>query len=217
MGLDASNARMQTLVARLSDIHFRGQQINNQRLLIASQEEQLSEAYSESLSQTKLVITDSSGNQNDFSLANLQTIANTVICTVSSDGTATAIKESTDTNTVIQGLKNGKYQAYTIESGTYDTSGNFQGTLGTQYNWSGTLPDGSQSQIQSVADTDNQEEAEMKYDAQLGQLQPEDKALEMQLKDLDTQAQAVQTEIDSVKKVIDKDIELTFKTFAGNG
>lgn len=45
-------------------------------------------------------------------------------------------------------------------------------------------------------------------------MQSLDKALELQLRRVDTQQQAVQTEIDSVKKVIDKNIELTFKTFA---
>lgn len=45
-------------------------------------------------------------------------------------------------------------------------------------------------------------------------IQSEDKKLELKLKDLDTQQQAIQTEIDAVKKVIDKNIESSFKTFA---
>jgi hypothetical protein len=45
-------------------------------------------------------------------------------------------------------------------------------------------------------------------------IQSLDKGLELQLRRVDTQQQAVQTELDSVKKVIDKNIELTFKTFA---
>lgn len=46
------------------------------------------------------------------------------------------------------------------------------------------------------------------------QIQGQDKLLEMELKDVDTQHNEVQTEIDSVKKVIDKNIDMTFKTFA---
>jgi len=42
----------------------------------------------------------------------------------------------------------------------------------------------------------------------------QDRVLELELKNLDTQQKEVQTEIDSVKKVIDKNIEMTFKTFA---
>ena len=41
-----------------------------------------------------------------------------------------------------------------------------------------------------------------------------DKKLEMQLKQLDTEQEAIQTEYEAVKKVIDKNIENTFKSFA---
>lgn len=44
-------------------------------------------------------------------------------------------------------------------------------------------------------------------------LQSLDKSLELQLRRVDTQQQAVQTEIDAVQKVIDKNIDLSFKTF----
>jgi predicted nucleic acid-binding Zn-ribbon protein len=45
-------------------------------------------------------------------------------------------------------------------------------------------------------------------------LQQIDKALELQLRRVDTQQQAIQTEIAAVQKVIDKNIDLSFKTFA---
>lgn len=45
-------------------------------------------------------------------------------------------------------------------------------------------------------------------------LQSLDQGLELQLRRVDTQQAAVQTELEAVKKVIDKNIELTFKTFA---
>ena len=41
-----------------------------------------------------------------------------------------------------------------------------------------------------------------------------DKALELQRRRVDTQQQAIQTEISAVQKVIDKNIDLSFKTFA---
>jgi predicted nucleic acid-binding Zn-ribbon protein len=45
-------------------------------------------------------------------------------------------------------------------------------------------------------------------------IQQIDKRLEMQLRRVDTQQQAVQTEIQAVQKVIDKNIDMSFKTFA---
>ena len=74
MGLMASNARLQTLYARLADIEFRGQQINNTRLQIASQEANLSQQYSTALNTTVLmsnVVNAATGAVTPTSLATL--------------------------------------------------------------------------------------------------------------------------------------------------
>jgi len=47
----------------------------------------------------------------------------------------------------------------------------------------------------------------------LAPLQLQDKKLETQLKQLDTEQQSIQTELDAVSKVIDKNIEGSYKTF----
>ena len=49
--------------------------------------------------------------------------------------------------------------------------------------------------------------------AKTEQIQTEDRTLELRLKALDTEQSALQTELESVKKVISKNIEGTFKTF----
>ncbi len=45
-------------------------------------------------------------------------------------------------------------------------------------------------------------------------IQEEDRTLELRLKQLDTEQKALQTEMEAVKKVIDKNVEMTFKTFS---
>ena len=47
-------------------------------------------------------------------------------------------------------------------------------------------------------------------------IQKEDRTLELRLKQLDTEQNALQTEMEAVKKVISKNIEMTFKTFSGS-
>ncbi len=49
---------------------------------------------------------------------------------------------------------------------------------------------------------------------QTNQVQSQDKSLELKMKQLDTEHNAVQTEMEAVQKVINKNIESTFKTFA---
>ncbi len=48
----------------------------------------------------------------------------------------------------------------------------------------------------------------------INSLQSLDQALELQLRRVDTQQKSVQTEIEAVQKVIQKNIDMTFKTFA---
>ena len=47
-------------------------------------------------------------------------------------------------------------------------------------------------------------------------IQQEDRTLELRLEQLDTEQNALQTEMEAVKKVISKNIETTFKTFSGS-
>lgn len=55
--------------------------------------------------------------------------------------------------------------------------------------------------------------AAIQMQLRINALQSLDKSLELQLRRVDTQQQAVQTEIDAVQKVIDKNIDMSFKTF----
>jgi len=45
-------------------------------------------------------------------------------------------------------------------------------------------------------------------------IQQQDKALELRLNQLDTEQNAISTEMDAVNKVIEKNVQSTFKTFA---
>lgn len=51
------------------------------------------------------------------------------------------------------------------------------------------------------------------YTAQVTQIQSEDKIFDLSLKQVETEHSAIQTEYDSVKKIIDKNVERSFKIF----
>lgn len=67
--------------------------------------------------------------------------------------------------------------------------------------------------IQTRNDDQAAAKAEAEYTAATAEIQTKDKQLELSLKQIDTEHGAIQTEYDSVKKVIDKNIERSFKTF----
>lgn len=70
------------------------------------------------------------------------------------------------------------------------------------------------TRISEVLDTSDDAAAEAKYEAAMQELQKQDKLLELRLEQVQTEESAVETEIDSIKDVISKNIEDSFGTFA---
>lgn len=92
---------------------------------------------------------------------------------------------------------------------TYDNKGGSKGT-GSFVNVSWTSGDSS---IQEKNDTADTAKAEAKYETTMADIHSKDNKFDLQLKEIDTEHTAIQTEIDSVKKVIDKNIQTSFKIF----
>jgi hypothetical protein len=67
--------------------------------------------------------------------------------------------------------------------------------------------------LQSKSDDIALARAEAKYQTTMASIQSKDKRFDLQLQTINTEHTAIQTEIDSVKKVIDKNIERSFKAF----
>lgn len=68
--------------------------------------------------------------------------------------------------------------------------------------------------IQDVLDTTDDAEAEAEYESKSIVLSNQDKMLDLELNQIETQHKAIETEYDSVKKVIQKNIEVSYKIFA---
>jgi len=195
MGLAASQARMLLLVARKSDLEYRGQMINQRRLRIASQTESIAKTYSDAISNRTLKLKETvDGSTKEYNLdkTKFQSLANGFKLNYDSSVSSTPSAEQIEA-----GLRSGKY---TIT----DSSG-------TKVDWRSD-PD-VMNYFNDRLYTEDDAQAEAIYEYKSKQLQTEDKKLEMELKNIDTQHQAIQTEVDAVKKVIDKNVESSFKTF----
>lgn len=70
------------------------------------------------------------------------------------------------------------------------------------------------SRISEVNDTTDDAAAEAKYEAAMQEIQKKDKILELRLENIQTEESAIETELDSIKDVIGKNIEDSFGTFA---
>ncbi len=80
------------------------------------------------------------------------------------------------------------------------------------YNWSDT-DFYTNTYIDDLLYEDNDSAADAEYTRDTETIQKQDKALEMRLNQITTQQKSIETEMESVKKVIDKNIESSFKTF----
>lgn len=67
--------------------------------------------------------------------------------------------------------------------------------------------------IQEVEDDKAIAKAETKYNQDMLAIENQDKILDLELNKLDTEHSALQTEYDSVKNIVDKNVESSFKTF----
>lgn len=90
----------------------------------------------------------------------------------------------------------GSSVVYSLETATVTDENAYNDAM-NQYNYEQQL---YEKQVQDI-------------NAKTEQLQTEDRTLELRLKALDTEQNALQTEMDSVHKIISKNIESTFKTF----
>lgn len=105
-------------------------------------------------------------------------------------------------------LRNG---LYSIQKGTADA--NDEDNDGDLVEWRDISWDSATSIYDQYYDDDDAA-AKAKYDRLQTQIQNQDKKLELELNNIETQRSAVTTEVESVQKVIDDNVDSTFKTFA---
>lgn len=118
------------------------------------------------------------------------------------------IQEYTAAGKVVptKGLENEEYFQNSVRNGTLYICQNHNNSY-EPISWD------SLAVINDVLDTSDDAMAQAEYEAQSLILKNQDTMLDLELKQIDTQHNAVQTEMDSVKKVIEENIKATFKIF----
>lgn len=272
MGLAASQARFLTLTARKSNIEYQGQQINQQRTVLANKSADItnqmlaldppvpptsvSSSYykvSQNFTNTGngtigaggLEVNGQSQKIKSFRLVDevthdTPTAASTAFCyeitysylqageTMTSQMFTQAVTGIAAGNTAEAELALRPYfllddrTGNIIKAMTIDNDESFvTGTGESSYDSSDLIygtsfDDAAYNTAMNQYDFDKYtyEKAVGDINAQTGTIQQQDKALELRLKQLDSEHGAVQTELEAVKSVINKNVESTFKTFS---
>lgn len=285
MGMSASQARLLSLTARMSDLEFQAQAISNSKIRLADESKQAAEDYNRALDKTKYtaynagsdsyidasysnitsynqtlnaddthskyrMIVDNAGkivmsdaeinaisNRNTYRDENAYLDAMGVDRTKTDYMTTEAYKyyhkiyEAATTRdnqgqltkaTVIPAdkLTDGDYLASQIKHGNYilkefdKNASPDDGSIGDgKGSFIGVSWDSGDNSIREDDDKRQLAKAEAEYNRTMADIQAKDKRFDLQLKTIDTEHTAISAEMESVKKVIDKNIERSFKIF----
>ena len=235
MGLAASQGRLLLLTARKSDLELQAQNITQQRLLLAMQQETIAEEYADKTNnQIFQVRLEGASEYSTLNIASLNALMN--------GNASTDYKLNSDRSQVTSGsyaiydtrtkkyinpsdIKNdsgntpySKLQqnidsgAWVIRTPETKTEPNGTGTQ-TVTTW-GDLMIGADSRFRQTYFTQDDNTAKANYDKAMARVQRLDKQLELKLNQVETQNKAVETEIESVDKIISSNIESSFKYFS---
>lgn len=121
------------------------------------------------------------------------------------------VPEIANTTYFQNGLRNGAFVLQ--QAKTVDQTDDLGNKIGEVTSW-GTIPWQGIDVIQDVLYTEDDAMAESEYEAKTAVLKAQDQMLDMEIKQIETQHKAVEAEMDSVKKIIEGNIDKTFKIFA---
>ena len=138
-------------------------------------------------------------------VTNMQDTAGYCFRYVDSDGnvvTPSLDENVNDEDYVYDMLTSGEWS---VQMGTKTTTGNI-------FSWSNADWRSTEG-IYDILDTTDDGVATAKFEKLKAKYQKQDKELELRQKQIDSEHSALQTEYDAVKKVIDKNVETSFRTF----
>lgn len=227
MGMAASQARYLALTARKSNVEFQGQQINQQRTMLAVEQ---SELFSELTNLKNPIPPSSIDYEYDVYTFSSEDTEGKIHYYEVKDDTITTDPETGLSSMTVTWSENEVSYEDTIE-------GEFYGTGKGGYSQLDVINGGSIANIKTgyvdslkkgkMTDDDAYTDAMNQYNADVArynqeverinqkteQVQIKDRTLELKLRNLDTEQNAIQTELESVKKVIENTIKTVFTTF----
>lgn len=223
MGLSASQARYLCLTARKNNIEFEIQQSTQAKMLLAQEIDTEATLWSNGMNIQHLYysVDGHTGMTQDMERLTYQLVTQSL----DEGGLAYQVKDSYG-RLVVPELPDPMPEGKTVKDYAVEPycgqADYFETNLKTG-NWTIQRPDkDGKWQDLSIAgaefiytgvDSEDYAIASREYDLKVEKLQRKEKQLDMRINQLAGEQNAIQTEMESIKKVIDKNIDETFKTF----
>lgn len=222
MGLSASQGRYLCLTARKSNVEFEIQQSTQAKMLLANEIDTEAMLWSNGMNVQHLYYSkDGSGGMTQ----DMQRLTYQLVTGDMENGGLDYLVKDSYGRTVVPELPDPMPEGRTVadyivepycgQADYFETNlktGNWIIQRPTSQGWVDEMIDGSTYIYQGV-DSKDYTAAAADYDLKVEKLERKEKMLDMNIQQLAAEQQAIDTELESVKKVIDKNIEETFKTF----
>ena len=222
MGMSASQARYLCLTARKNNLEFEIQQTTQAKMLLAQEIDTEALLWSNGMNIQHLYY---SPDGNGSSTQDMQRLTYQIVTASTDDGGLgmqvrdsygrLVVSELPDPMPEGKTVKDYAVEPYCGQADYFENNlktGNWTIQKMTPAGWTDQTVDGA-SFIYTGVDSCDYAIANAEYDAKVEKLQRIDKQYDMRIQQLSTEQKAIENEMDSVKKVIDKNIEETFKTF----
>ena len=205
MGMSASQARLLSITARMTDIEYKSQQISNTKIRLADESEQVAEDYTKALNKQKLTKTVWDTNTQQMTRVSLSpsNLASYDMALRAKDGSSVDM-------TKMQGITASEMYDM-IQSGEFylvSTTETDENDKPKQLSVDGT------NTLAIESDSTDLAKAEAEYNAKTAKINTKEKLLDNDLKSLDTEHTALKTEMDSVKSLIKDNVDKTFNLFS---
>ncbi|MBS4761085.1 MAG: hypothetical protein KHX03_10350 [Clostridium sp.] len=223
MGLSASQGRLLTLTARKNNLEYQIQQTTQAKMLLANQMDTEATLWSDGMNIQHLYYSKDGCNASRTD--DLQRLSYQLVTGSKDDGGLgmqvrdsygrLVVAELPDPMPDDKTVADYVVEPYCTQADYFETNlktGNWIIQSENRDGWKDESIEGSTFIYQGV-DSADYEEANNEYEEKSAKLQRIDKKFDMRIQQLAAEQQAIETEMDSVKKVIDKNIEETFKTF----
>ena len=240
MGFAASQARFLSLTARMSDSEYEAQQISQERLALNDQMNIFADEYEAATSNEVIIAkVDNNGTKenvtltynvitkpiNDGGMGMRLVTASGLLVVPNEEEMQKQIETYNKSHSEDEQLSEADFfisenvgetdflQNNLIDGNFYLTADNFRKDNGDgNFEWEKKTIEQC-DYTTKIYDKEDDAAAKAKYEARMRKAEKQDAALEMRLDQLETEHKALETEMDSLQKVIDDNIEGSYKTF----
>ena len=241
MGMSASQARFLILTAQKNNNEYQAQRITHERLMLAQETENWTIEYNDKMNNTTLLFNAKTAADTDLYNYNRRLTYDDIVrseldenpglggrlVTTSGKIVVPKLPEFDENGLSSDGLTEKDYFVdpeiertdmlqnaltegiYFIELLKYSNDTGEEGSSWEKVNYANT----SETMISEVLDKTDDAAAEAEYEERQSLFQNKDKMLELRLKQLESEHKALETEMESVQKVIQNNVETSFKTF----